>query len=68
MQAYKCDRCGKFYTDNDYSKNYYVTKTPNIPANCLDLCNDCYGELHEWLKSGIVMGNKEAQAETTVEQ
>lgn len=52
MKACKCDRCGKFYLP-DYLKTvavgYAVDKWNGLNWYHLDLCNDCQGELKEWL-------------------
>lgn len=57
-EAFKCDRCGRFYTK--YSDSYIVSyKVAKIVENCivkdtykeLDLCLDCSESLAEWCKS-----------------
>ena len=54
MQAYKCDRCGKFYT-NEKTRNYAnVQLTPYRDDYyksdiSIDLCKDCMDELCKFL-------------------
>lgn len=53
--ARKCDRCGKFYENNNGSKsiNGYFVRTIRIcttgPYEDLDLCDDCIKELYKFL-------------------
>ena len=65
MKAYKCDRCGKFYSQEDhenailymeekYSLMYlYITTPPGRNAKpydyTYDLCPNCTMALAEWL-------------------
>ena len=48
MKACKCDRCGKFYLP-DYQNTFAVDKWNGSNWEHLDLCNDCQGELEEWV-------------------
>lgn len=55
-EAFKCDRCGKFYTKYGDNVSYKVAK---IVENCvvkdtykeLDLCPDCSASLAEWCEA-----------------
>lgn len=66
MKAYKCDRCGKFYSQEDHEngicrmeENYhlrrmYITTAPGRKAEpydyTYDLCPICAMAFAEWLK------------------
>lgn len=44
--AYKCDRCGCYYSDND-TGTYFVSRTDETP---LDLCPTCQKMLDNWVE------------------
>lgn len=56
-QAYKCDRCGKFYENNTMKyRNSVVTGVGLLNKNrgmindtCVYLCNDCIKSYNAWL-------------------
>ena len=58
MNAYKCDRCGKFYDKLDAKKRvtikgkftpmYFRLGSSNIEAAWMDLCPDCMNALVSW--------------------
>lgn len=52
--AFKCDRCGKYFDGNTIPlKRYIVIGNRLQPAyGEKDLCKDCYKSLMEFLKSG----------------
>lgn len=63
MKAYKCDRCGKFFSEYGYAPSkFYITRTPNASGHCLDLCQNCNAELQEWV------ANSKEQTESEVEE
>lgn len=41
MMAWKCDRCGEFYTEQTMS-DYNII---DVNRGCLDLCPDCTADL-----------------------
>lgn len=63
-KAYKCDRCGKFYTENTASEQTidfkFKTGPKNLPIDgvlltkfgypqfSLDLCKDCLNDFCVW--------------------
>ena len=49
MKACRCDRCGKFYLPNYHHVTIAVDKWGGLNWDHLDLCNNCQGELEEWL-------------------
>lgn len=58
-RAFKCDRCGKFFTKEDFESHYgddrnayYLLNTLYGCAseNIYDLCVDCYKELKDWME------------------
>lgn len=49
-RALQCDRCGKFFAYMDGIKQYRIRDMNHLSKNNeLDLCQDCYNELTEWL-------------------
>lgn len=53
-QAYKCDRCNKFYEKfggDDTDHTLIVIDYHRVGQRALDLCVDCHHELTEWLSS-----------------
>ena len=57
MKAKKCDRCGKFYTQDDHLKDKeenwrYAIVYDAHPYESItkDLCPQCLKDLKEWLK------------------
>jgi len=62
MTAYKCDRCGKFFSQEEYENMlrsmenrglkcpYVVTGIGRGYDDRLDLCPDCATALAEWVK------------------
>ena len=61
MKAYKCDRCGKLfekYPNQGTNKFLNITTNPFNTGYCLDLCQECNGELQRWFMNG-----KEGEAE-----
>lgn len=59
-EAFKCDRCGKFYTKYGDNVSYKVAQVVENSAEAgwhrrykeLDLCLDCSASLAEWCKAG----------------
>ena len=60
MKAFKCDRCGKFYDNNneDYFKKENEHLRLLLIKDChpyqemkYDLCNECKKSLSEWLNT-----------------
>lgn len=58
--AKKCDRCGKFYTNNDRQfrvNGGYPVRIDMVDrngwtlGNGFDLCEDCMKELWHWLRN-----------------
>lgn len=47
--AHQCDRCKKFYTLNDVKQHFYIRRGNNSFADYLDLCDDCYSELEQFI-------------------
>ncbi len=58
-QACACDRCGKFYviknTNKEPERRFVLIDKDNIPARCLrndlDLCDECYSELEDFMNN-----------------
>lgn len=49
-RAVQCDRCGKFFAYMKGIKKYRIRDMDYPSKNDeLDLCQDCYNELTEWL-------------------
>lgn len=51
--AYKCDRCGEFYTQNKNSeeiKRVVTVNKRNYEHEQLDLCDDCVEAFFEFMK------------------
>lgn len=49
MDAYKCDRCGKYYTNRTMLIGLTLCKSSK--SRILDLCEECKASLTEWLTS-----------------
>lgn len=59
MNAYKCDRCGKFYDNHDTKKRVTIKGkfmpicfrlgNHNTEDAWMDLCPDCMNEFVSWL-------------------
>lgn len=49
-RAYRCDRCGKLYENNDIRRDDLVLTTLLNCSNhkLYDLCPDCHQELKDW--------------------
>ena len=53
MLCKKCDRCGTVYENEDKAcERIYRIITPGYPYDdsFVDLCDDCYQKLYEFLK------------------
>jgi len=52
--AYKCDRCGKLYENEDEisKRNLVITKNIRYARLPLDICNDCYAEFLNFMDDG----------------
>lgn len=50
-EARKCDRCGKYYDNNDRLLWLYNSR-PSTGNGPLDLCDDCIADLMKWLDKG----------------
>ena len=51
MKAYKCDRCGEYFTKKPMEK-FYITDSPNSINHMfpiLDLCPDCNDALVKFM-------------------
>lgn len=68
--ARKCDRCGNFFmpdiTNNGNRNNFlrlttYLTTgtTSGSDIHRLDLCNECFNSLEEWISRGEMKGEAE---------
>lgn len=51
MQAFKCDRCGKYMdsTMHMFKFTYFVLKGNRTGSPHLDLCRECMAELNDWM-------------------
>ena len=49
MDAYKCDRCGKYYDNSTTATGPTLCKSSK--TRILDLCESCKKSLAEWLES-----------------
>ena len=49
MNAYKCDRCGKYYDDSTSLIGPTLYKSKN--TRMFDLCEECKASLTRWLTS-----------------
>lgn len=55
MNAKKCDRCGKYYDNNELKKNegiparIVLLRKNNTIINKLYLCDDCFEEFYDFL-------------------
>lgn len=51
MEAFKCDRCGKYYDEytvsNGYFKEVYVIFRKSDDTR-LDICDECMHDLNNW--------------------
>lgn len=47
---YKCDRCGNVYDGNAIHRAYNVYPASLFNNAELDLCDNCYAKLHNWLE------------------
>lgn len=48
MQVWKCDRCSKYYDNNDiYMDRHLLCDTSRNP---IDLCPDCRAELNKFVE------------------
>lgn len=54
-QAYKCDRCGVFFTKEEHAANLQTLRYMLIDTGAVDgdavLCPDCSKKLHEWMEN-----------------
>lgn len=46
MDTFKCDRCGKYYLENNDELNKPLIY---IGYDDIDLCDDCIGALLNWM-------------------
>ena len=56
MQAWKCDRCGKFYIKEIQERKYNIL---DVNMQQLDLCIECQSELNNFIErsDGIATKN-----------
>lgn len=57
MTAYRCDRCGQYFTQKEPSKikallSLYSTEKHQF--YCADLCSTCSDSLFEWTRKGRI--------------
>ena len=53
-KAYKCDRCGKFYSGmSDPGVRLTIDRYPLPWEDVIDLCNNCQQAFKVWLESYI---------------
>lgn len=50
MKAYKCDRCRKFYEDDESLKKFYITTSKFTTGATKDLCPECQRELNDFMR------------------
>lgn len=64
MKALKCDRCGILYeTYSEKAKPFYITTSPFISYDTLDLCQECNKELKDWFTEKRVKNILEGEDE-----
>ena len=54
MQAFKCDRCGKYYDGCGKGRSKFLSLSipePEFRNECqyFDLCDDCFNEAKKWI-------------------
>lgn len=50
--AHQCDKCKKFYSFNSVVQSFYIRRGINSYSDYLDLCDDCYSELEQFIGIG----------------
>ena len=50
--AHQCDKCKKFYNCNSVRQSFYIRQGNTSFADYLDLCDDCYSELEQFIGIG----------------
>jgi len=71
MKAFRCDRCGKFYSDPEgvdqyamdvvdaYGNERHITIIDWFKDRRVDLCMDCSVDLKYWWKEGQAVKEEE---------
>lgn len=71
MKAYRCDRCGQFYSDPDpiaqegmdvvdvYGNEKHILVADWDPCECVDLCRKCSLDLKSWWEQGQAIKEEE---------
>lgn len=49
MNAYRCDRCGKYYDDTTGMQILMKNGAIGLPDDVLDLCPECTRTVEQWL-------------------
>lgn len=49
MDAYRCDRCGKYYDDATGMQILMKNRVIGLPDDMLDLCPECTRAVEQWL-------------------
>lgn len=49
MNAYRCDRCGKYYDDTTGMQILIKNGAIGLPDDVLDLCPECKRTVEQWL-------------------
>jgi len=50
MEAFKCDRCGFYYDNDDHETTLLLVKSGR---KFLDLCPNCYKALEQFMKPAV---------------
>ncbi len=49
-KAYKCDICGKLFTDRDIMlRKWHITSSRSCSGVCLDICETCQDKLNNFV-------------------
>lgn len=49
MNAYRCDRCGKYYDDATGMQILMKNGAIGLPDDVLDLCSECARTVEQWI-------------------
>lgn len=62
-RAYKCDRCGKLYENNDIRRDDLVLTTLGLTYQhkIYELCPDCRQELQDWFDIYKISGEEKTE-------